>query len=522
MLGMVTQPAATGQSGVALPTQPAVRLRGADGAFARLAGVTIAAATTTAGVTLANATATTNANGVAAFSGLTLTGTAGPYVLRFSAAGLTDVDAAALAIGAGPPAQLAFATPPPAAGASGVILPAVVVQLADQSGNPSSVTGIQVTASLTGATGAAVFNGSAVSDAVGRATFGALALAGTAGAYVLRFAAAGLTAVDAPLPLQLGPGAATALAVTVQPGATAVNGGTLVSQPVVRVRDAWGNTVDTADVVVHAGVTSGTPALAGDSAVTDPAGLASFTALGLTGIAGPYTLRFSAPGLQPAVAATQTVLAAGQPTRLLVTTQPALAVDNGSVLSPQPVVQVADSIGNAVAVAGVTVNATLQNAGATITAGASATTDAQGAAVFSGLAMTGLVGAYRLIFDAAGLYVPDSATIPTILDPGPLAQLLIVTAPPAAAQQGVALSPQPAVRLADASGNLILVAGTVVAASTTGATATVSAGATATTNANGVATFSGLALMGPAGSHTLQFSVGAVTVAAATATVLGP
>ncbi len=94
-LGLTTQPATTAQSGIALTTQPVVQIQDASGNAVSQNGVLVTATTVSGTGTLTSATATTNASGVATFSGLTLSGTAGSYTFRFTVTtGLTQVDAA--------------------------------------------------------------------------------------------------------------------------------------------------------------------------------------------------------------------------------------------------------------------------------------------------------------------------------------------------------------------------------------------------------------------------------------------
>ncbi len=112
-LGLTTQPATTAQSGVLLTTQPVVQIQDASGNAVSQNGVLVTATTVSGTGTLTNATATTNASGVATFSGLTLSGTAGSYTFRFTASGLTQVDAAsATVLSAGFAAKLGLTTQP--------------------------------------------------------------------------------------------------------------------------------------------------------------------------------------------------------------------------------------------------------------------------------------------------------------------------------------------------------------------------------------------------------------------------
>src|SRR5207245_9239642 len=82
---------------------------------------------------------------------------------------------------------------------------------------------------------------------------------------------------------------------------------------------------------------------------------------------------------------------------------------------------------------------------------------------------------------------------------------LVITRPPSSSAQSVApLAPQPVVQLQDPNGDLVSQGGVVVTASPSPAGATASNN-TATTEPSGSATFSGLPLIGTAGSYTLSF-----------------
>jgi hypothetical protein len=207
----------------------------------------------------------------------------------------------------------------------------------------------------------------------------------------------------------------------------------------------------------------------------------------------------------------------GPPSQLSIATAPSAAAQSGSALAVQPVVRLRDASARLVSQAGTVVTATTTTPGVTITNG-TATTDANGAAHFSGLTLTGTVGSYTLRFTSGSL-TPANAT-PLALAAGPAALLGLTAQPSAAGTAGVALTQQPAIQLRDASGNPAAVAGvTVIATLVSGSVALSSA--TATSSASGVAVFSGLTLAGTVGSYTLRFtSAGLGHVDATAATVL--
>src|SRR5207237_1317739 len=120
-LTLATQPSTTAQSGVAFAQQPVVQLRDGAGNPVSQAGVTVTAAIATGGGTLGGTlTATTTGTGVATFTNLAITGTAGDRTLSFSATGLTSVNSATVTLTAGTATQLTVTTQPSATAQSGV------------------------------------------------------------------------------------------------------------------------------------------------------------------------------------------------------------------------------------------------------------------------------------------------------------------------------------------------------------------------------------------------------------------
>jgi hypothetical protein len=99
-LAMVQQPSATATSGVALGTQPRVRLLDAFGNSVATSGVQITAAVVSQDpITLSGtATVATDANGVANFTDLALVGLGGNATLSFSGASLTSATSSSIAL----------------------------------------------------------------------------------------------------------------------------------------------------------------------------------------------------------------------------------------------------------------------------------------------------------------------------------------------------------------------------------------------------------------------------------------
>ncbi|HET7188412.1 MAG TPA: Ig-like domain-containing protein [Gemmatimonadaceae bacterium] len=196
-LTLTTQPAATATSGVALSPQPAVQLRDAANSVVAQSGVVVTAAIASGGGTLGGtATATTNASGVATFTNLSISGTAGARTLSFSATGLTGVTSSAIALSvpAPPPTQVTISTQPAATAMSGSTLgQQPVLQLRDASNTAVAKSGVAVTAAIASGTGTLGGTKTATTNASGVATFTNLSITGS-GSFTLSFTSPGLTA----------------------------------------------------------------------------------------------------------------------------------------------------------------------------------------------------------------------------------------------------------------------------------------------------------------------------------------
>ena len=90
----------------------------------------------------------------------------------------------------------------------------------------------------------------------------------------------------------------------------------------------------------------------GTTSVATSGGVATFTDLGIGGLIdsanNPYTLTFSATGLDPVNSNAVELTAAGAATQLVITTQPSATATSGSAVAQQPVIEVQDAYGNPV------------------------------------------------------------------------------------------------------------------------------------------------------------------------------
>jgi hypothetical protein len=125
----------------------------------------------------------------------------------------------------------------------------------------------------------------------GIATFTSLTITGSDGNVTLSFNFTGLTSAI-PTSATNVQGPPSQLVITTQPSTATVSGVALSTQPVLTVEDASGNAVTTATGYVTAAITSGSGALVNPSALITN-GVATFSGLTVTGLAGSYTLSFT-------------------------------------------------------------------------------------------------------------------------------------------------------------------------------------------------------------------------------------
>jgi hypothetical protein len=145
-----------------------------------------------------------------------------------------------------------------------------------------------------------------VSAVAGVATFNNVGISGTAGtAYTLTFASTGLTSATQTISPTFG---ATSQASLTIPAAGSSSGSAFTTQPVITIKDAFGNTVTTSTASVIMTVSTGANTV-GTTTVNAVNGIATFTNVGISGTAGiAYTLTFASTGF---TSPTQTITPLG-------------------------------------------------------------------------------------------------------------------------------------------------------------------------------------------------------------------
>jgi uncharacterized repeat protein (TIGR01451 family) len=502
-LGFTMAPSAEARSGEPLTVQPQVRVYDMSGnPTTAIRQVTVALASGTG--TLSGTTTVTTVAGLASFTNVAISGTAGTYALRFSSGSLTAATSGGITLSAGAATQLALTSGPSATARSGVafsIQP--VLQLRDGAGNTVSAGGVAVTASVVDGGGALGGQTTVFTNASGVATFADLRITGIVGERTLVFAAAGLASASSGR-IAVGPGAAAQVTLTTQPSSAVTNGVSIAVAPVAQLRDASGNAVPQANVPVSVSIESGDPTLGGTlTRMTDSGGQVTFDGLTITGVIGPRTLRFSAMGLT-AVVSNVVSVAAGAATGLAVARQPSSLAQVAVPFPQQPHVRLTDGSGNPVSQAGVVISAALANGPGTLEGVLSQVTEADGVARFTGLFLQGSIGAYTLGFAAAEISGVLSTTVQ--LSAGASAALSVTVQPSPTARSGLAFDQQPVIQLRDAAGNPVAQAGVAVTAQIASGGGTLGGSVVVATDATGRATFSGLSITGLVGTRTLAFS----------------
>ena len=397
----------TAQNGVPLEQQPVIEVY-ADGQ--PLPGVEVTASVDPGGATATGGTtATSDASGLASFTDLALVGPQGAQVLRFSVASPPlAVSSGEIQLLAGTAATMEASGPTSfEATVNSPVSPGPSVLVRDQAGNPAP----GVTVSFTPNRNASASPEEATTNEQGIAQ-ASWTLGSTANVTYTLTARIETTAIE---PVRFSavarPGNAGRLRIAVQPSSPTASGSAFATQPVIQLEDQNGNPTPQAGVTVTAAISSGPGgSLSNASAVTDASGRAAFSGLTLTGQAGNYTLSFGAAGLT-GISSNPFAITVGASARLALVTAPSTLARSRAPLVIQPVVQVQDASGNPIRQAGTQVTVSVTSAKATVS-GATATTDENGRAAFSGLTLTGIPGPKELTFSATGL---QSATAPVTL-----------------------------------------------------------------------------------------------------------
>ena len=505
-LAFGTAPATEALNGTPFSRQPVVRVVDVSGNTVPVSGVLTATIGSGSGGALVGATATITA-GVATFTTLGLSGTAGTFTLQFSD-GVRTLKSAAIALGASGANGVAFETAPSTSATNGTPLGVQpVVKVVDGSGNIVTTAAGTMTATIESGTGGALASSTATITS-GVATFAGFALNGIAGVYTLRFSDGTRSVTSGSLTLSAG--AASALSIGTPLPRTSLTGEVLVPRPVIKVVDVSGNTVTSATGTMSATIASGSNGSLTGATTPIVGGTATFSTLTLSGPAAPFTIRFS-DGTRTV---TSSALMLTNPAAVVIVPTLSATATNGAILSVQPVVKVVDDSGATVTSATGTMTASIIAGTGAVLLNATTPLTA-GIATFTALELRGLAGVFTLQF-SDGTRTVNSLTV--TLGAGPASAVVLSTAPSSAATTGAAFAQQPVVRVADVGGNTVATANGTMTATIVGGSGAVLSSAT-TPIISGIAMFSGLALTGARGDFSLQFSDGSRNVISGTITL---
>ena len=507
-------------AGTAVSTPPRARVTDAGGN--PVSGVAVTFTVTAGGgstTPASGSTVNTNANGVAILGSWTLGGTAGTNTVTAAVAGLTGSPVAFNATGlVGSATRLGITREPAGAESGDVFTTQPVVEIRDATGNRVTSATTPVTVSI--ATGNGTLVGTTTVNAVaGVATFTNLRLDGT-GAHTLLFSATGFVgATSGSFTVTQVP---TSLVMQTQP-AGATSGSAFGTQPSVRILDQAGLLVTTgsgASLAVTAVRASGSATLGGTATVTAVDGVATFTNLSFSGAGtGAHTLRFSTTAPALTVTSATVTVTAGAAARLAGNSTLSQSAAAGSAVPTDPSVRVTDAGGNPVSGVAVRFTVTGGGGGTVPASGSTVSTNASGVATLTSWTLGATAGANTLTAAVTGLTGSPVTFTATGTAGAPAA--LVITAQPAGAVSGSALTTQPVVEIRDANGNRVTNSSLAVTAARAAGSATL--GGTVTVSAvNGIATFTNLSLGGAGtGAHTLTFSTStpALSVTSASFTV---
>ena len=502
-LVMVTQPSSTAQNAIPFAQQPAVRVL--DGANNPVGGVrAVGVAILSGGGTLGGTTPlNTDANGLATFAGISITGTVGARTLQFTSSGLTSVSASSVTITAGTATQIALNAgngQSATVGTAVATAPSAIVR--DVSGNP--VSGVPVTFGVASGGGTILPAAPVSTNASGIAAATTWTLGTLAGPNSVTATATGLTGSPVTFTATGTAGAATTLAANSVMSQSDTVGLPVAAPPSVKVTDANGNPVQ--GVAVTFAVTGGGGAIVPTAPVaTNASGLATLTSWTLGNSIGTNTVTATAAGLTGSPVTFTATAVAGSASKLALVQQPSATAQNAIVLPQQPSVQVQDALGNPVA--GVkSVSVALAGGGA-LGGTTPVNTDANGLATFSGLVITGTVGARTLQFASTGLTGVTSGSIN--LTAGTATQIALSAGNGQSATAGSAVPIAPAVLVRDVSNNPV--AGVAVTFGVTGGGGAVAPTTPVATNASGIATLTSWTLGTVAGANTMSATATGLT-----------
>jgi hypothetical protein len=451
--------------------------------------VTVALKLNPGNATLGGTTTVAVANGVASFTGISISTAGNPYTLVATSGSLTspqshDIDVIV--------PQLVVTTQPTGPVTAGVGFPLVVTVETAQGVTDTSFSGMVDLAVKTGPNGATIGGTTTATISNGVATFSGVIL-DTIGSYVLVASSGNATPGDTNTIKVVAP----QLVVTTQPTIPVTAG---VGFPMVVTVETTQGTTDTAfsgtvDLTVKTGPNGALP-IGGTITATVSNGVASFSGV-ILDTAGPYVLEASSANTTPGDTNTITVVAAPA-SKLLILNEPPASVQAGSNFSV--VAGAEDPFGNTALLTGQVTIQIVTNPGNSTLGGATTITASGNQAAFGSLTLN-KVGKGYVLQVSSGSLTPVSTSSITVTN-APASQLVIPSTgqPPASLTAGQPFSVT--VDAEDPFGNLDPnYTGSVTLALANNSTTPI-LGTTTLSAVGGVASFSNL-MIDPAGTYKL-------------------
>lgn len=488
--------------------------------------ITLAIGTNPGSGSLSGTTGKRAASGVATFSDLSINKSGVGYTLTASASGLTGATSAAIDVSAASASTIAVNAgnnQSATVGTAVTTLPSVIVT--DAFGN--AIAGTAVTFAVTSGGGSLASSGSVTTNSSGIATSPAWTLGTTAGSNTLTATSGSLSGSPITFTATGTAGAAMTIAVNAGNGQSAVAGTAVSTSPSVLVTDSAGNAVQGVSVVFAVASGGGSLATSG-SVTTNSSGIATSPAWTLGMTAGSNTLTATSGSLSGSPVTFTATGTAGAAAGLVISgsnSQIAGALQNLTVTAQ-------DANGNTAT--GYTGDQLLTFTGANASpTGLSPTvTDKNSTAVdfgspasitFTAGVATVPVTLYKAEFatlvatDGNGKTSNPSGNLAITVSAGAAASLAVTTAA-GDSTYGSNFAPQPVIAVRDSSGNTVTSWSTAITATIKSAGGATLETGTATPT-SGVATFNGLGSTADAGTLTVEYTSGALTLATETVVV---
>jgi hypothetical protein len=477
-------------------------------------GVTVSIAGGPGGASLGGRSSLAAVDGVATFSGLTLTQAGDGYSLEVTSGNLTPTTTGSITVTAAAPAQLVIRSQPPGSVTAGIGF-GLAVAVEDAYGNLATTYDSEVALGLSNPSGGRLGGTLTATAGQGVVEFSGLTLDHVATGDTIAATSPGLLGATTNA-IAVTPAAPAQLVITAQPPATVAAGrGFGLS---VTIEDAFGNveTTDNGPVTIGLAGVPGATALGGTLSAMASQGVASFSGLTIDRAGAGYTIGADSAGLPIVNSIAITVIPAA-PARLEITVQPPRTITAGAGFGLA--VAVEDLFGNPVKTFEGRVGlALIGDDGATL-AGQVTTLAGGGLASFAGLTLEQAGSGYVLEAQGDGLTTVTSSAI--TVTPGAATRLVITAQPPA-----IVIAGQPwsfAVAAEDPFGNLATgFAGSVTAAPTSTSGGGPLPGTLTLPAVAGQARFSGLTVDRAGSGDTLQVTSDGLSTATTRSFAVGP